>query len=197
MSPRAYGVLMTYCRKRKLLQSHGGNEKVVSSASRLAESLETILFSQSNKSIDAYQTPESMNKNLKALVHALQLRRQKARTTQRTEFLRKTLGPEKHSQIKRLVEQIKLARLEKVGENCAQCRRLDDGSMLCPSKPTKGNDGSNKKFPSAVHSLFFDVNLINALEFKSLQTWRDTKWDDLIEEAQEILRNYHNWRTVG
>ena len=156
-----------------------------------------MLFSQT-KSIDAYTNPEEMNKNLQSLVQVLQMRRARraknALTDHREEFLRKILGLEKHCRIKRLVEQIKLARLEKVGEGCAQCRRLDDGSMVCPRPDKKG--GSTKKFPSAVHALFFEVNLINSLEFKSLQTWRDTNWDDLVEEAEEILRNYQNWRAM-
>ena len=164
----------------------------------MAESIETILFAQSKSSIDAYKTPQEMNKSLQTLVQALQARRrqQRAKTnalSSRQEFLRKLLGPEKYLEIKRMVEQSKLERLLKVGEECPQCRRLDNGVMVCP-RPEK--DKACHKFPAAVHGLFFQVNLLHALEFKSLQTWRDTDWDKLIQEAEEILRNYQNWRNL-
>ena len=148
-----------------------------------------------------------MNKSLQTLVHALKLRRQKKKQQQqpnnsRWEFLRKILGPEKYRAVRHLVEQIKLARLIKAGEGCGSCRRMDDGTMVCPRPEQQSNnnisDNNNQRqFPSAVQSLFFEVELLHALEFKSLQAWRVSDWDELIQQAQEILRNYQKWRAAS
>ena len=196
------------------MQSHqavNADEKFQSSASRLAKTLETLLFSRS-KSAEDYTNPEQMNKSLQSLVETLKNRRQKAKdssvlsagmvplslsgtTRMRQEFLRKILGQEKHGQIKRLVQEIKLARLEMVGERCTQCRRQEDGTMVCPMPSTTSS--SSNSFPPAVKRLFFKVDLIHALEFQSLQTWRSTDWEVLLIEAQEILDNYREWRKLG
>ena len=164
----------------------------MASAPRLAESLATILFTHS-KSLDEHTNPEYMNESLRSLVGVLKHRRNKKvrSVSNREEFLRKILGPEKHVRVRRLAEQIKLARLQKVGEGCAQCRMLDNGAMVCPRPEVP-----SKSFPRPVKRLFFKVDLMNALEFRSLQAWKETNWDGLISEAEEILREYHDWRNL-
>lgn len=198
----------------------GNNEKA---AARMAQSLEAILHAQqsnkrsnsddddasynnNNNNNKASQPPQQdddddMNQRLQTLVQTLQRRRQRRRAaqqqntvqTRRQQVLVHILGPAQHAKIKRLVQQIKLARLEKAAENCAQCRRLEDGTLVCPSTPTMANNHTGK-FPAAVHGLFFKVNLLHALEFTSLQTWRNTNWEELVHEAEDILRNYQRWR---
>ena len=182
-------------RKSKLLQTSvcQTDDKLKASASRIAKTLETILFTKS-ESADDHANPERMKQNLQTMVQALQQRRQLKQNMARQEFLRKILGPEKHAQVKQLVQQIKLERLKKASEGCAQCRVLENGATVCPM-PEKGTKGS-KSFPTAVKRLFFQVDLIHALEFKSLQTWRETKWDDLIAEAKAILQEYQDWKNM-
>eukprot|EP00977_Amphora_coffeiformis_P019030 scaffold6860_cov162-Amphora_coffeaeformis.AAC.8 len=176
----------------KLLRSCASDERIKASAPRLAESLASIVLTHSN-SIDEHTSPQHMNERLRSLVEALKQRRNKkvGSCSNREGFLRKILGPEKHVRVRRLAEQIKLARLQKVGEGCAQCRMLENGTMVCP-RP----EGPSKSFPRPVQRLFFKVDLMHALEFRSIQTWQETNWDGLIAEAEEILREYQDWRDL-
>uniref|UniRef100_A0A7S3LGI2 Uncharacterized protein n=1 Tax=Amphora coffeiformis TaxID=265554 RepID=A0A7S3LGI2_9STRA len=178
--------------KEKLLRSCASDERIKASAPRLAESLASIVLTHSN-SIDEHTSPQHMNERLRSLVEALKQRRNKkvGSCSNREGFLRKILGPEKHVRVRRLAEQIKLARLQKVGEGCAQCRMLENGTMVCP-RP----EGPSKSFPRPVQRLFFKVDLMHALEFRSIQTWQETNWDGLIAEAEEILREYQDWRDL-
>jgi len=180
-------------RKEKLLRSCPNDERIRASAPRLAESLAKIVFTNSN-AFDEHTSSQHMNERLRSLVQALKDRKNKKSEsccTKREGFLRKILGPEKHVRVRRLAEQIKLARLQKVGEGCAQCRVLESGAMVCPLP-----DGPSKTFPRPVQRLFFKVDLMNALEFRSIQAWQETNWDGLMDEAEEILREYHDWRNL-
>ena len=135
-----------------------------------------------------------VNLKLQSLVGALKLRRQKRAgiVSTQEEFLRRILGPQKYIKVRRLVEEIKIERLRKVGENCVQCRRQANGTLVCPSNATP-----SKTFPPAVKRLFFRVELMHALEFRSLQMWKETDWDSLIVEAEEILNDYRTWCELG
>ena len=138
-----------------------------------------------------------MNLKLQSLVEALKLRRQKRAgiVSSQDEFLRRLLGPQKYIKVRRLVEEIKLERFRKVGENCAQCRRQANGTLLCRSNATTTTH--SKAFSPAVKRLFFRVELMHALEFRSLQMWKETDWDSLIVEAEEILNDYRTWCELG
>jgi hypothetical protein len=92
---------------------------------------------------------------------------------------------EKYAKVKRLTDEIKLERLRVVGSNCAQCRTMENGVTVCP-RPSK-------EFPTAVKKLFFRVDLIHTLEFRSPHHWHTTNWDELIMDAEEILREYKEW----
>lgn len=135
-----------------------------------------------------------MDETLRTLVQALRHRRDKrlGGVSRREEFLRNILGPEKHVRVRRLAEQIKLARLQKVGESCPQCRVLESGAMVCPRPEV-----ASSSFPLPIKRLFFQVGLMHALEFKSIQAWKETKWDELIAEAEGVLREYNDWRNLN
>ena len=66
---------------------------------------------------------------------------------------------------------------------------MENGAMVCPRPEKPGS----KSFPVPVKKLFFKVDLMNALEFKSIQAWKETNWDELIADAEKILGEYHDW----
>jgi hypothetical protein len=97
------------------------------------------------------------------------------------------LGPEKYQRVRRLVDEIKLERLKKASETCTRCKKLEDGRMVCPRPQKPG------VLPCEVRALFFGADLLDAIKFHSIQAWKHIDWDQLVEEAEEILRKYRSW----
>lgn len=187
-----YSLGCTFGRTKRLLVSGGirGENRIRVSAPRLAESLEAVLFAKSNTA-DEHSDPDFVNERLKGLVQVLQQRRKRKAekiAAQRQELLQKVLGHKRHKKVKRLVDEVKLARLEKASEGCAQCKITENGTFMCPA-PTNG-------FPYAVKQLFFGVELVHAIELRPPETWKDNNWENLIEQAEQILREYRVWREL-
>lgn len=183
-------------RTQKLLQSSVVREdhRIRATAPRLAKSLEAALFAKtkSTRDDDNHNDSEYLKERLKALVQTLENRRKRKAASiseEREKFLRKVLGPEKHKKVKRLVDEVKLARLQKAGESCAACRKLENGTMVCPVPVNR--------FPCAVKQLFFGVELLHAIEFKPPYTWAQNNWDELIQQCEQILRDYRTWREIN
>jgi hypothetical protein len=159
-------------------------------ASRIAQTVEGILYSRSDPRED-HSDPQYVNQRLRSLLNALKHRKEKKQAesaaSDRETFLRDLLGLKKYKQVRRLVDEIKLERLKKVAEGCTRCKKLEDGTMVCPRPQKPG------VLPCEVRALFFGAELMDAIKFHSTQAWKDVDWDKLAEGAEEILLKYRSW----
>ena len=189
-----YTLAHYYLKREKRL-----HEKKVSlgplSTQQAALCMEKLLYKQYSGDLTEYADVSTLSERLAPILQRLMTRKDHATEIlhpeeSRKRLLRTMLGKPRYWKALLLSKEIRRLRLQHASLGCASCN--SDG--VCQLQPDiKG------MLPQPVQTLFFRVSLLNFFETASEDEIASSSletWDTMIQESEDALHQYKQWRAL-
>lgn len=154
---------------------------------KLAKVLEQHLY-KTAPSFREYADLDSLKSRIRLVTVSLLRRRLKKRQQPtRDESLQQVLGVDRFNQVKNLVCEVKMLRLERLASECSSsfcCRQKRRDYTTLSSK-------SQETISWPLRCLFFKTTLVEAFESAPVNRIAELNWDAMMEEARLNIQSYN------